>query len=97
MDAVPNAPQNREVSGYVRKSILLGSKQIADRTRKKLERIMNPMVKTLLRRFLLTLSGIVVWAKALAGGRGDEQTRSMPETDQKTVGGRQQKPNRKPQ
>ena len=29
---------------------------------------MKPIVKTLLRRFLLTLSGIFVWAKALAGG-----------------------------
>ena len=49
---------------------------------------MKPIVKTLLRRFLLTLSAIVVWAKALAGGSADEQTRSTPETDQKTAGGR---------
>jgi hypothetical protein len=55
---------------------------------------MTPLVKTLLRRFLLILSGIVVWAKALAGRSADEQTRSMPETDQKTAVGRQQKPNR---
>jgi hypothetical protein len=47
---------------------------------------MKPIVKTLLRRFLLTLSGMVVWAKALAGGSADEQTRSTPETDQKTAG-----------
>jgi hypothetical protein len=57
---------------------------------------MKPIVKTLLRRFLLTLSGIFVCAKALAGGSADEQTRSTPETDQKTAGGRQQKPNREP-
>ena len=54
---------------------------------------MKPIVKTLVRRFLLTLSGIALWAKALAGGRG-EQT---PGTDQNTAGGRQQKPNREPQ
>ena len=53
---------------------------------------MKPIVKNLLRRSLMTLSAIVVWAKALAGGRADEQTRSKPETDQKTEGGRQQKP-----
>jgi hypothetical protein len=47
---------------------------------------MKPMAKTLLRRFLLTLSGIAVWAKALAAGSADEQTRSVPETDQKTAG-----------
>jgi hypothetical protein len=57
---------------------------------------MKPIVKTLLRRFLLTLSAIGVWAKALARGRADGQTRSTPETDQKTAGGRQQKPNREP-
>ena len=57
---------------------------------------MKPIVKTLLRRFLLTLSGIFVWAKALAGGSADEQTRPTPETDQKTAGGRQQKPNHEP-
>jgi hypothetical protein len=50
---------------------------------------MKPIFKTLL--FLMTLGLILVWAKALAGGRGDGQT---PETDQKTAGGRQQKPNR---
>jgi hypothetical protein len=64
--------------------------------RKRLERAMTPIVKTLLRRFLLTLSGIAVWAKALTGRSADEQTRSTPETDQKTAGGRQQKPNREP-
>ena len=38
------------------------------------ERAMKPIVKTLLRRALLTLGGIFVWAKALAGGsRGDRQ------------------------
>jgi len=57
---------------------------------------MKPIVKTLLRRFLLTLSGIFVWAKALAGGSADEQTRSTAESDQKKAGHRQQKPNREP-
>ena len=57
---------------------------------------MKPTIKILLRRFLMTLSAIAVWAKALAGGSADEQTRSTPETDQKTAGGRQQKPNREP-
>jgi hypothetical protein len=57
---------------------------------------MNPMVKILLRRSLMTLSAIVVWAKALARGSADGQTRSMPETDQKTAEGQQQKPNREP-
>ena len=40
----------------------------------------------------MTLTAIGVWAKALAGGRADAQ----PETDQKTAGDRQQKPNREP-
>ena len=44
----------------------------------------------------MTLGAIVVWAKALAGGSADGQTQSTPETDQKTAGGRQQQPNRKP-
>jgi hypothetical protein len=57
---------------------------------------MKPIVKILLRRFLLTLGGIVVWAKALAWGSADGQTQSTPETDQKTAGDRQQNPNRKP-
>jgi hypothetical protein len=57
---------------------------------------MKPAVKVLLRRFLMTLGGIVVWAKALAGGSADGQNQSTPETDQKTAGGRQQEPNRKP-
>jgi hypothetical protein len=57
---------------------------------------MKPAIKLLLRRSLLTLGAIVVWAKALAGGRGDGQTQSRPETDQKkTTGGPQQEPNRK--
>jgi len=55
---------------------------------------MKPIVKILLRRSLMTLSAIVVWAKALARGSADGQTRSMPETDQKTAGDRQPKPNR---
>ena len=41
----------------------------------------------------MTLSAIVVWAKALARGSADGQTGSMPESDQKTAGERQQKPN----
>jgi hypothetical protein len=57
---------------------------------------MKPIVKTLLQRSLLTLGAIVVWAKALARGKADGQTQSTPETDQKTAGGRQQKPNREP-
>ena len=48
---------------------------------------MKPIVKTLLRRSLITLGAIVVWAKTLAGARADGQTRSMPETDEKTAGG----------
>ena len=57
---------------------------------------MKPAIKLLLRRSLMTLGAILVWAKALAGGRADGQTQSTPETDQKTAGGRQQQPNRKP-
>jgi hypothetical protein len=49
---------------------------------------MKPIGKSLLRRFLLTLGAIVVWAKTLARGSADRQTRSKPETDQKTAGGR---------
>ena len=56
---------------------------------------MKPAIKLLFRRSLMTLGAIVVWAKALAGGRADGQTQSTPETDQKTAGGRQQEPNRK--
>jgi hypothetical protein len=63
--------------------------------RKRLERAMKPIAKVLLRRILMTLGAIVVWAKALGGARADEQTRST-EIDQKTAGGRQQKPNREP-
>jgi hypothetical protein len=47
---------------------------------------MKPVVKTLLRRFLMTLGAIVVWAKALAGGSADGETQSTRETDQKTAG-----------
>ena len=57
---------------------------------------MKPAIKLLLRRSLMTLGAILVWAKALAGGKADEQTQSTPETDQKKAGGRQQEPNRKP-
>jgi hypothetical protein len=46
---------------------------------------MKPIVKTLLRRSLLVLSAIFVWAKALAGGRA--------ETEKKTAA---QNPNREP-
>ena len=53
---------------------------------------MKPAIKLLLRRSLMTLSAIVVWAKALAWGRADEQTQSTPETGKKTAGDRQQKP-----
>ena len=49
---------------------------------------MKPLFKILLRRSLLTLGAIVVWAKALAWGRADEQTQSTPETDKKTAGDR---------
>jgi hypothetical protein len=42
---------------------------------------MKPIVKTLLRRFLMTLSAIVVWAKALARGSADGETQSTRETD----------------
>ncbi len=59
------------------------------------ERAMKPAIKLLLRRSLMTLGAILVWAKALAGGKADEQTQSTPETDQKKAGGRQQEPNRK--
>ncbi len=45
---------------------------------------MKSIVKTLLRRALLTLGGIFVWAKALAGGSA--------ETDKKPAEG--QKPKR---
>jgi hypothetical protein len=79
-----------ETFAFGQLQLTLGS---AFRTRKRLERAMKPIVKTLLRRSLMTLSAIVVWAKALARGSADGQTRSMPESDQKTAGGRQQKPN----
>jgi len=57
---------------------------------------MNQVLKVMLRRCLMTLSGIFVWAKALAGGRADGETDSIPETDQKTAAGQHQKPNREP-
>jgi hypothetical protein len=51
------------------------------------ERAMKPIVKILIRRALMTLGAIAVWAKALArGNAADGQTRSMPETDEKTGG-----------
>jgi hypothetical protein len=59
------------------------------------ERHMNQVLKVMLRRCLMTLGGIFVWAKALAGGRADGETQSMPETDQKAAD-QQQKPNREP-
>jgi hypothetical protein len=45
---------------------------------------MGPMVKILLRRSLLALTGILVWAKALAGGTA--------ETEKETAGDQEQKP-----
>ena len=60
------------------------------------ERDMNQVLKVMLRRCLMTLGGVFVWAKALAGGRADAETEPMPETDQKTAAGQQQKPNREP-
>ncbi len=57
---------------------------------------MNPVIKRMLRRALMTLSGIVVWAKALGWGSADEQTQSTPETDQKQRGIDSKSPNRKP-
>ena len=57
---------------------------------------MKPIVKTLIRRALMTLGAIAVWAKALGRGKADGQTRSMSKTDEKMAGGRQQKPNREP-
>jgi len=57
---------------------------------------MKPIIKIMVRRSLMVLGAIVVWVKALGGRSADEQTPSMPETDQKTAGGPQQKPNREP-
>ena len=57
---------------------------------------MKPVIKNSAWAVLMTLGATVVWAKALAQGSADEQTQSTPETDQKTAGDRQQKPNRKP-
>ncbi len=57
---------------------------------------MKPIVKTLIRRALMTLGAIAVWAKALGRGKADGQTRSLSKTDEKMAGGRQQKPNREP-
>jgi hypothetical protein len=48
---------------------------------------MNQMLKIMLRRCLMTLGGIFVWAKALAGGRVDGETQLMAESDQKTAAG----------
>ena len=55
---------------------------------------MKPIVKILIRRALMTLGAIAVWAKALGRGKADGQTRSMPDTDEKIAGRRQQKPDR---
>jgi hypothetical protein len=55
---------------------------------------MNQVLKVMLRRCLMTLGGVFIWAKALAGGKTDEEPRSMPETDKKTAAGQQRKPNR---
>jgi|SoimicMinimDraft_9_1059737.scaffolds.fasta_scaffold371226_2 hypothetical protein len=49
-------------------------------------------IKVLLGRVLMSLGIMSVWAKLLAEGRADAQ----PETDKKTAGGPQQKPNREP-
>ena len=54
------------------------------------ERRMKPIVTRMLRRCLMTLGAIGVWAKALARGKAE------PETDQKAAGDRQQTPNREP-
>jgi hypothetical protein len=54
------------------------------------ERAMKPVIKRMLRRSLMTLSAMVVWAKALAWGSAEEPTQSTPETNQKNSGG--QKP-----
>ena len=51
---------------------------------------MKPIVTRMLRRCLMTLGAIGVWAKALALGKAE------PETDQKAAGDRQQTPNREP-
>ena len=52
---------------------------------------MKPIVKTVLTRFVMTIGAIIVWAKALAGGRADGKNPPMPETNQKIAPGRQQK------
>jgi hypothetical protein len=57
---------------------------------------MNQALKVMLRRCLMTLGGIFVWAKALAGGRAEDEAQSMPETSQKTAAGQQQTPKREP-
>ena len=54
---------------------------------------MKPIVTILLRRFLMTLSAIFVWAKALARGKADPVN---AEDRSKDSGGGQQKPNREP-
>jgi hypothetical protein len=47
---------------------------------------MSSTVTIMLRRLLLTLGGVFVWIKALAGGSA--------ETDKKIAGDQEQKPNR---
>ena len=56
---------------------------------------MNPIVKIMLRRFLLTLSGILVWVGLLKSGSADQETQSISEMEEKPAEDRQ--PNRKPQ
>jgi hypothetical protein len=51
---------------------------------------MKPIVTKLLRRSLMALSAIVVWAKTLAGGTADPVN---AEDQSKDSGGGQQKPN----
>ena len=51
---------------------------------------MKPIVTQLLRRFLITLSAIVVWAKTLGRGTADPVN---AEDQSKDSGGGQQKPN----
>jgi hypothetical protein len=50
------------------------------------ERDMNQVLKVMLRRCLMTLGGIFVWAKALAGGRADGEPQSMPDSEKKDSG-----------
>ena len=55
---------------------------------------MNLVVKIMLRRFLLTLSGILVWVGLLKSGSAEE-TQSISEMEEKPAEDRQ--PSRKPQ